>query len=679
MLARLPSPLRLRVAEAPLAAASLLAIANAIDIEATLRMPPGGLPVRAAHHAFDAGLTLAVGLVAGLAIGTIGHASRHRPHVGRLVYLAVGVVLARLVLVQDLRHQAEYVAGGVLGSLLLTLFVVLCGAALPVAHGLGQWCGERRIWRVLALVVGCGGIAASHLVVRDDYAAFHASIEWTAATIAMGALGPIVARRRARSPHAGRSAWRLLTIGGLAGLFLSPSNRTRVELFQTPGAIGAWALARTLWTSPYPDVRARPPLGDAAPTLRAPPSRDGSTNTLDPRTSKTISGAVPRLAEGPTPPTQPPLVEGAPVVVMITIDATRGDVVLDAPTASTLPFFTDLRRNAATFTHAISPGSQTSVSLTTFFSGRYFSQLYWSRYGKGPSRFLYAAEDDTPRFPEILAANGVQTALFGGTNFLANEYGVARGFASTKVPEGRRHAMANEIIDPLIARINQAGAEPLFLYGHIMEPHSPYDRGKKKGTDFERYVSEVGVADAQVARVSRALTQRFPTRGVLIISADHGEAFGEHGTYQHTKTLYDELLHVPLFVKGAKVKARRIDARVSLADIAPTILDLFGLPTPAGSVGQSLVPMLRGDSETLTRPLIAEGRLRRALYVGDVKVIEDTRRKLVEAYDLARDPKELVNLFDDDDPRALSALATLRAFFEAYELRRPGYTAPYKP
>ncbi len=666
MLARLPSPLRVRVAQAPLAAASLLAIANAIDVAATLRMPPGGLPVRAAHHAFDAALTLAVGLIAGLAIGTLGHALRHRPHVGRLVYLAVGVVLARLVLVQDLRHQAEYVAGGVLGSLLLTLFVVLCGAALPVAHGLGQWCGERRIWRILALIVGCGGIAASHLVVRDDYAAFHASIEWTAATIAMGALGPMLARRRARSPRAGRSLWRLLAIAGLAGLVLSPSNRTRVELFQAPGAIGAWALARTLWASPYPDVRGEPP--PASPQ-----------NTSDPRAFHPPTGAAPRLPEGPTPPTQPPLIEGAPVVVMITIDATRGDVVLDAPTASTFPFFTDLRRNAATFTRAISPGSQTSVSLTTFFAGRYFSQLYWSRYGKGPSRFLYAAEDETPRFPEILAANGVQTALFGGTNFLADEFGVARGFASTKVPEGRRHAMANEIIDPLIARLNQAGAEPLFLYGHIMEPHSPYDRGKKKGTDFERYVSEVGVADAQVARVSRALTQRFPTRGVLIISADHGEAFGEHGTYQHTKTLYDELLHVPLFVKGAKVKARRIDARVSLADIAPTILDLFGLPAPAGSIGQSLVPMLRGDSETLTRPLLAEGRLRRALYVGDVKVIEDTRRKLVEAYDLARDPKELVNLFDDDDPRALSALATLRAFFEAYELRRPGYTAPYKP
>ena len=650
MLIRLPFRLTVRVAEPPLAAALLLAIANAVDIAATLRMPPAGLRVRAAHHAFDAALTLGVGLVAAVAVGTLGHALRRRPIALRLVYLAVGVALASQVLTQDLRHQAEYVLSGLPSALLLALFLLLCGAALPVGHHLGLWFGRRRILRWIALAIAMGGVLTSHLIVRDDYAALHASIEWTAATLAMGALGPTLARAKAstRSPRARRLAWTAIALAGLAGLLVPPDNRTRVELFQAPGALGAWAMARTFWPMPEPSARAP-------------------------------AETAPRLPQAPVPPTTLPLVDGAPVVVMITIDATRGDVVLDAPTAATLPFFTELRRNAATFSRAISPGSQTSVSLTTLFSGRTFSQLSWGRYGKGPSRFIYAAEDPTPRFPEMLQAAGVKTALFGGTNFLANEYGVARGFDTAKVPEGRRHALAVEVLDPLIARLNQVGPEPTFLYGHIMEPHSPYDRGKKKGTDWERYVSEVNVADTQVARVARALTQRFPTRGLLIISADHGEAFGEHGTRQHTKTLYEELLHVPLFLRGAHVKARRIDTRVSLVDVGATILDVFGVPVPAGYLGESLVPMLRGAPQKLTIPVLAEGRLRRAIYVGDVKVIEDLRRKLVEAYDLRSDPKELVNLFDDQDPRALAALATLRAFFDANELKRPGYTHPYKP
>ena len=79
------------------------------------------------------------------------------------------------------------------------------------------------------------------------------------------------------------------------------------------------------------------------------------------------------------------------------------------------------------------------------------------------------------------------------------------------------------------------------------------------------------------------------------------------------------------------------------------------------------------------RPIVAEGRLRRAMYIGDIKVIEDLRRKVIEAYDLRADPNELVNLFDARDPRALDALGVLRTYFATRELQRPGYTAPYKP
>lgn len=643
----LPFRLRLRLAAAPLAGALILALANAADIAATVRMPPGGLRVRAEHHVFDLLATLGVGLAGALILGTVGRAVRHRPGLGRSVYFTTGAALAWAVLGQDLRHQADYAASGLLGDLLFALFVGLCGAALPVAHGLGAWSGRRRVLRWVVRALALGGIVTSHLIVRDDYAGLHAAIEWTAATVAFASLAPPVDRAVGR--RAGRVAFGALALAGLLGMVAPPENRTRLELFRAPGAIGAWAMTLTVWP--------RPPAVADERALEAP-----------------------RLPEGPAPPTEPRLVDGPPVVVVITIDATRADVVHDEANAQTLPFFTELGRSAATFTRAVSPGSQTSVALTTMFSGRYFSQLYWTRFGRGPSRFLYAAEDTTPRFVEILSASGVETVLFGGANFLANEYGVARGFAHSKVPETRRHAMASELIDPLIARISRAGDAPTFLYAHIMEPHAPYDRARKKGgTDFERYVAEVGLADKQVGRVARALAQRFPTRGVLIVSADHGEAFGEHGTFQHTKTLYDELLRVPLFVRGAQVKARRIDTRVSLVDVGPTVLDIFGVATPPGFMGQSLVPILRGEDAPLVRPVIAEGRLRRALYVDGVKVIEDLRRKVVEAYDLDRDPGELVNLFDHEDPRALAALASLRAFFDAHALQRPGYSPPYKP
>jgi arylsulfatase A-like enzyme len=300
-------------------------------------------------------------------------------------------------------------------------------------------------------------------------------------------------------------------------------------------------------------------------------------------------------------------------------------------------------------------------------------------HGDGVARFLYPADDPSPRFPALLAEHGVTTANVASLNFLASDFGVIRGFTEEQVvPRGRTHAMAKALIDPIIQRLSRAGPEPLFLYTHLMEPHAPYDRGSvKQGADHERYLSEIAVVDAQLARVVKLLDRRFGERAILIVGADHGEAFGEHGTYQHTKTIYEELIHVPLLIHGPGIAPRRISEHVGLIDLGPTILDLFTVETPGTYMGQSLVHLLAGRRSALDRPLAAEGRLRRALYVGpSLKVIEDARRKTIEVYDLERDPDELVNLYDLDRRAVEPAVAELRAFFTAHA--RPG-PVPYKP
>jgi arylsulfatase A-like enzyme len=303
-------------------------------------------------------------------------------------------------------------------------------------------------------------------------------------------------------------------------------------------------------------------------------------------------------------------------------------------------------------------------------------------HGVGEARFSYPSDDATPRFPQILSDHGVTTVALCSVNFLANDFGVARGFREDRViPVGRNHAFAQQMIEPLLDRLRRAGNGPLFLYTHLMEPHAPYDRGKvQKGPLHDRYLSEITVADEQIRRVAQLLAQKFADRGVLIISADHGEAFGEHGTWEHTKTLYQELLHVPLLVRGPGIVPRAIDQRVGLVDLGPTILDLFGIGAPGYWEGQSLVPLLAGRDVTLDRPLAAEGRLRHALFFGEsLKAIDDPRRKVVEVYDLARDPGETVNLFDTDRAAAEPALAALRAFFTAHTIKKPGYSPVYKP
>ena len=612
---------------------------NAIAIAAGT---PGSatLAERLAHHAFDAAETLGIGVLAGSLVGLWLRFVRAPRWLHLCAYAAVSSVAMSASLGQDLARQALVPFEGKLERPLYVLFVLLCGLAVPVAHGVGALFARRGRLRAAPLTLALFGVITNHLLLRDDYAALHGAIAWTSATLAGATLAPAFARAfRSTRSRAG------LALAALLGVAVAPPNGVRLALFTQPGASAAWILASSYWS--LPDVPAAAPP-DVSSIPRSPPA----------------------------------LVSDPPVVVLITIDATRADEILSDVNDALLPAIARLKRTGAVFSRATAPGSQTAVSLSGLFSGKYFSELHWSMFGVGEARFAYPALETTPRFPELLRDRGIPTSIFCGLNFLASGFGIARGFSDERmVAKGRGHALAKDLVDPLMQRLGSVGPDSAFLFAHLMEPHSPYDRGSvKSGSDRERYRSEIAAADAQIGRIADLLARRFERRGWLIVSADHGEAFGEHGTYEHSKTLYEELLRVPLLVKGPDMAPRRIDEPVSLVDVGPTVLEIFGVDSTGFGTGSSLVPLLRGERVSLARPIAAEGRLRRALYVPpNLKVIEDVRRKTVEVYDLSSDPQETRNLFDADRPRAERALALLRTFFAAHTLHEPGYSPVYKP
>lgn len=648
--------------------AALIAFTNAVAIAVMVPWPKAGLGLRAAHHFFDALQTLGLGVVFG-AVAGLGAAFLPLP-LGALLglYTIVGVLGMLEIIGLELQRQSYVVLGGRIEHPLFETYLLLCGLALPAAHLLGTFFARFRRLRAVPLGASLIGIGIHHAILRDDYPGVHGAIAVVAGILAGSTLAPWITERfwqRAKQkPFARRAVLAAAGLIAVGAVFIHPPNSVRLELFREPGAVAAWALARTVWSTPQ------------IPGPASPPSSPWLTS---------------RAEHPPVPPSSPRLLARPPVVVLLTVDALRADVVDDPKRAAAMPFLTQLKRNGATFTRATSPGSQTSVSLTTAFSSRYFSQLFWRLHGTGAARFAYAASDPSPRFPEILTAHGVRTKTACSLNFFAGDFGVARGFEEQEmVATGRNHAAARPVIDALLRQLKKVGPdEPAFLFAHLTEPHAPYDRGnealKKAGknpaelSDFERYVAEITVADAEIGRVVRALHTDFRDRGVIIVTSDHGEAFGEHQTWNHTKTLYEELLRVPLIIRGPGVQAMRIKEHVGLVDLGPTILDIFGVETPSSFMGQSLVPLLRGKDVELHRPILAEGRLRQALYVGQFKVIKDLRRKVIEAYDLEVDPGETQNLALEGDPRAREAFATLEAFFDVHAARAPGYRAPFKP
>lgn len=639
-----------------LAGFALLALTSSVCIAIGVPRPAGGLGLRAAHHLFEVGGTLGLGALSALAIGAWARFVAAPWWASAAVFAGACAPIQYAMLGNDLDRQSAVIFGGRFEAAIFVVFLILCASSVPAAHVIGSWTARRKWLRWVPVAMALVAMVGNHFVLADDFFGSHGAVAWAAATFAGAALS-VVAGRAGRALWAKRSG-RAVAIGlgawAALGIVVPPPNSVRVQIFRDPCTL-LWAQATMIWR---------------APTLH------GDAPPLD------TAWLADRSALAPIAPTEPPLFSRSLAVVLLTIDATRADVVADPANDQAFPTLAAMKREGAFFTRASAPGSQTAVSLSSLFASRAFSELYWSMHSRGETRFAYPGEDDSPRFPALLTARGVKTMTAPSINFLSGDYGVVRGFGEEKsVALGRNHALGKAVIDPLLERLRRAGRdEPLFLYAHLTEPHAPYDRGSRKGSERERYLSEIAVADAQVARVAALLKQRFGQRWMLIVSADHGEAFGEHATFQHTKTLYEELVRVPLLVRGPGVKARVIDERVGLIDLGPTILDLFGVETPASFEGQSLVPLLAGQDRRLDRPLVMEGRLRRAMYAPNgLKVIEDQRRKTVEVYDLGRDPGEVHNLFADDPARADASLAALRAFFAAHTSKRAGYRPVYKP
>jgi arylsulfatase A-like enzyme len=149
-------------------------------------------------------------------------------------------------------------------------------------------------------------------------------------------------------------------------------------------------------------------------------------------------------------------------------------------------------------------------------------------------------------------------------------------------------------------------------------------------------------------------------RTVIIVTADHGEAFGEHNQFNHGFELWENLTRVPLFfyVPGGAAP-KRLDTEVSAIDLAPTILDIMGVPADPAMEGKSLLPSVLGSKEPDARDVIldlpdtSDNERRRALIHGGKKLLAFGQDAAMRMYDLAADPGEEHPITSGDEYTAL--------------------------
>jgi hypothetical protein len=576
---------------------------------------------------------------------------------GRLAWTAAAALIASpLAMELSTGRKARVLAARV--PFVLGVTLVACALAyfvLPRAVALGR----RRRW-----VVPIAGAALLALAFQADlrvlprlYPAFHAAL------VALMAIG--VAMLAEIAVVAGRGFWALAFV---------------VDLLS---AWGAWRLVsakgRVVWA------------GKGLATY------ENARRVIDERSPMLGRAAALAARKWPPPPLEP--IEGEPDplaaattralrangrdLLVVTIDALRADHVGAYGYArKTTPAIDALAAEGVVFEHAYTPTPHTSYAITSLMTGKYMR----------PILLLEAAAGGGARRPDetwagLLRAYGFRTAAFyppaiffvDGERF-ADLQQRGLDFEYAKVEFAAPDLRAAQIE----AYLKSAPKDhPLFVWVHLFEPHEPYVT--HPGHDFgdgeiDRYDSEIAAADAGLGAMVRAFRASRPD-GVVIVTADHGEAFGDHGARYHGTTVYEEQVRVPLVVSAPGLVAhRRVPQPVQLVDLMPTVISAYGIPRPPRVRGRDLGPQLALPTPPSDEGVaFAEVDDASMFARGEDRLICLKRAAACAVYDVARDPGEEKALADpgkvDALRRAMGGLIAASAKLEGFQLGGAGANA----
>ena len=240
-----------------------------------------------------------------------------------------------------------------------------------------------------------------------------------------------------------------------------------------------------------------------------------------------------------------------------------------------------------------------------------------------------------------------------------------------RLPRGPDGRQANEragstVVDEAIGWLQRQSNARFFAWVHMFEPHAPYGNPRSGSPAESRYRDEIAEADRQVARLVDALGDRLDST-LIVVTSDHGEAFGEHGEISHSVFVYDTTLHVPLIVAGPGVKAgARIDRPVGLVDVVPTVVKALDVSSMDAD-GIDLSGALAG-AEPVERLLYAE-TFAPLLDFGwsPLRAVRESGWKYIDApkpelYNLSSDSAETANVIATERPRATSLQAQVQRY-----------------
>jgi arylsulfatase A-like enzyme/Flp pilus assembly protein TadD len=356
-----------------------------------------------------------------------------------------------------------------------------------------------------------------------------------------------------------------------------------------------------------------------------------------------------------------------PDVLLITVDTLRPDALGWVAGENDTPALDALARSGFRFPAAVSPVPLTLPAHTSILTA-----LVPRRHGVRDNGQVFPTSGPGT-LGERLGAAGYTTAAFVSGFPLLARFGLDRGFEhyDDHLPEGPEGWIERRGGDTTQAVLAWAATapRPWFVWVHYYDPHDPYDPPRAFWRPGRRglYDGEVASTDNAIGKLLRGLDDVAPGQRLTVFTADHAESLGEHGEQTHGYFVYDTTMVVPLvFHQPGRIAAGESAAAARLVDLAPTVLDLLGLPGLPRADGVSLAPTLAGGAQEIPpaylesrQPWIAYGWAPlAAIRHGGWKLIAAPRPEL---YDLGADPGEGVNRVDAERRRARALQVHLRA------------------
>ncbi|MCD4748070.1 MAG: sulfatase-like hydrolase/transferase [Thermoanaerobaculales bacterium] len=409
----------------------------------------------------------------------------------------------------------------------------------------------------------------------------------------------------------------------------------------------------------------------------------------------------------------------APNIVLVVLDTVAAaHIGCTGRTGGPTPRIDTFAASGVTFRHAYTTAPWTQPAVASILTGRFPSR-------HGVLRLFDVLPDAETTLGEVMAGAGFETAGVVSHMLLEERFGLAQGFGQWNAEAVSRHEgiTSDQVTDAAVNWLRGRSEAPFLLLVHYFDPHLVYHdhedfdlthgysgplrpamgiwdlrdaRPSLSRADIgylrSLHREEIAHVDANVGRLLDALDDLDLTpRTTVVLMADHGEEIMEHGWIGHTRTLFDELIRVPLVIRHPQGPVGlQVDDPVSVVDVFPTLVEMAGLQVPGQLDGRSLTPYLNppfsveGAAE---RQLFAEVSFtvgpndgpkhlekvafKTAVIKGRYKLIHDLLSNEWRLFDQQGDPDELRALGDDDPNRV-----RLQAALLAWEAQRTATGSP---